>query len=60
MLIYNGKGFRDGIPARDLTDEEVKELGGEKYLLATGLYEKEAPKQERKTTKKKEGEKWQE
>lgn len=41
MLIYIGKGsYRHGIPARDLTDEEVKQFGGEKALLATGLYEK--------------------
>jgi len=59
MLIHNGKGFIPGIPARDLTDEEVKEFGGEKKLLATGLYEKEAPKKKRET-KQKEGEKWQE
>ena len=57
MLIYKGTGFIVGIPARDLTDEEVKEFGGEKKLLATGLYE--APKKERKI-KPKEGEKWQE
>ena len=59
MLIYNGKGFLPGIPARDLTDEEVKEFGGEKKLLATGLYVKEAPKKKRET-KPKEGETWQE
>jgi hypothetical protein len=28
------------VPARDLTDEEVKRHGGEKALLASGLYEK--------------------
>lgn len=39
-LKYVGDGFIPGIPARDLTDEEVKQYGGEKKLLATGLYEK--------------------
>lgn len=28
------------IPARDLTAKEVRQHGGEKALLATGLYEK--------------------
>ena len=59
MLKYNGKGWLPGIPARDLTDEEVKEYGGEMKLLATKLYEKEAPKKAHKP-KKEEGEKWQE
>jgi hypothetical protein len=31
------------IPARDLTDVEVKQFGGEKVLLASGLYEKPKP-----------------
>jgi hypothetical protein len=39
MYKYNGKGFIAGIPARDLTDEEVKQYG-EKRVLASGLYEK--------------------
>ena len=30
------------IPARDLTDDEVKEYGGESALIATGLYAKAA------------------
>jgi len=42
MLKYIGKGsWFPGIPARDLSEEEVKRLGGEKAILATGLYEKE-------------------
>ena len=57
MLIWKGTAWLPGIPARDLTDEEVKQFGGEKRLIATGLYE--APKKERVNTKK-EGEKWQE
>lgn len=36
-----------GIPARDLTAEEVKQYGGETFLLATGLWTKvDAPKKE--------------
>ena len=57
MLIWKGTAWLPGIPARDLTDEEVKQFGGEKKLIASGLYE--APKKERVNTKK-EGEKWQE
>jgi hypothetical protein len=46
MLKYSGDGFLVGVPARDLTDEEVKAAGGEKRLLASGLYVKpEAPKE---------------
>ena len=42
-----------GIPARDLTSDEVKKHGGEKALLVTGLYElPEKPKA--KTNKAKE------
>ena len=44
MLIYIGSSFLPGIPARDLSAEEVKQYGGEKYLLSTGLYAK--PKKE--------------
>lgn len=40
MLKYVGDGsWLPGVPARDLTDEEVKEFG-EEQLLATGLYGK--------------------
>lgn len=39
MLKYKGGGFVPGVPARDLTDEEVKRYG-EKRLLDTGLYKK--------------------
>lgn len=43
---YIGNGaFLPGIPARDLTADEVK-LYGEKELLASGLYE--APKKSKK------------
>lgn len=41
MLEYIGRGaFIVGIPARDLTEEEVKQHGGERKLIATGLYRK--------------------
>ena len=55
MLIYTGGGFLPGVPARDLTDEEVKEHGGEQKLIASGLYEK--PKAEKPAVQpaKKEG-----
>jgi hypothetical protein len=51
MLKYNGNGFLAGIPARDLTDDEVKQFG-EKELLATGLYSKEEEKPVQETEKK--------
>lgn len=35
------------IPARDLTDEEVKKFG-RRFLLASGLYEEDKPKQKPK------------
>jgi hypothetical protein len=40
MLKYIGNGFIPGIPARDLSDAEVKKCGGVKFLLSTGLFEK--------------------
>jgi hypothetical protein len=46
MLKYIGNGFIPGIPARDLSDDEVKKHGGVKLLLSTGLYAK--PKKEKK------------
>lgn len=39
-LKYVGDGFMPGVPARDLNDEEVAQHGGEKALVASGLYEK--------------------
>jgi hypothetical protein len=50
MLIYIGNGeWKVGLPARDLTDAEVETLGGEKRLIATGLYKRPpAPKAEKK------------
>lgn len=41
MLIYVGKGAAiPDIPARDLTDEEVEQFRGERWLIKTGLYQK--------------------
>lgn len=60
MLRYNGKGFLPDIPARDLTDEEVKTLGGEEYLLASGLFEKDEPVKPKAKKTKTESETWQE
>lgn len=51
MLKYTGGGYggtRPEIPVRDLTDEDVKELGGEEFLISTGLYEKVEKKKSRK------------
>ena len=49
-LRYVGAGFIPGIPARDLTAEEVQQYGGVKTLIATQLYrrEKQPPKKEGK------------
>ena len=53
-LLFNKdkKTFIVGIPARDLTDEEVERHGGEKVLLKTGHWIK--PK---KATNESKGEK---
>ena len=45
-LIYTGGGFIPGVPAKDLTDEQVEKAGGYERLLSTGLYKK--PKASRK------------
>lgn len=39
-LIYVGGGFLPGVPARDLTSDEVERYGGAEALVATGLYVK--------------------
>ena len=39
---YTGQGFIKGIPARDLTDAEVKKFWRER-LLATGIYIEKRP-----------------
>ena len=38
------KGSLQGIPARDLSAEEVKKHGGQDALLKTGLYAREKPR----------------
>lgn len=44
MLEYiRNSGWVADIPARDLTDKEVRQYGGEKRLLATGCYQKPKP-----------------
>lgn len=37
MLKYAGDGFLPGVPARDLTDSEVKKYGKER-LLKSGIF----------------------
>ncbi len=59
MLKYRGNGnFLAGIPARDLSDEEVEKFG-EKYLLSTKLYENQAT-YKRVNNEIRSKEKWQE
>lgn len=40
-LVYVGDGFLPGVPARNLTDDEVTAYGGAEALIASGLYEEE-------------------
>ncbi len=48
MLKYVGDGsWLSGIPARDLTDEEVEIYGGEAFLTRSGLYRRPERKMER-------------
>ena len=49
MLKYVGKGnYLIGVPARDLSDEEVEKLGlDKKVLIKSGLYIEEKPKVEK-------------
>jgi hypothetical protein len=44
---YIGGGFLQGVPARDLTEEEVRKYGKSR-LLQSGLYIEDAPKVSRK------------
>jgi hypothetical protein len=58
MLTYTGDGTAlDGIPARDLSDEEVKNAGGEEVLVNTGLYARPKKKPAPKPDANKEGDK---
>lgn len=43
---YKGNGFYVGVPARDLSAQEVERFGRD-FLLALGLYEEEKPKPKR-------------
>lgn len=45
MLKYKGEGYLVGVPARNLTDEEVKKYGKSR-LLQSGLYVEDVPKYE--------------
>ncbi len=42
-LIYTGWGAVPGIPARDLTPDEVEEFGGVDYLLQLGQWSAPEP-----------------
>jgi hypothetical protein len=55
-LIYIGKGWLPGVPARDLTADEVKIYGGKETLLASGNYKEptvikpaQAPKKDKES-----------
>lgn len=50
-LKYVGGGFLPGVPARDLSAEEVEEYGGAALLLASGLYVEEKPAAGKKAVK---------
>ena len=54
MLKYVGKGaFLIGVPAHDLSDEEIEKLGvDKKTLIKSGLYKEEKPKKEYGTRNK--------
>ena len=54
-----GSGSLPGIPARDLTDDEVKKFG-RTFLLKTGLYYEDKPSKKSEPISIKEGEPWQE
>ena len=55
-LKYVGSGFLPGVPAKDLTPEQVELYGGEKTLIASGLYEREKKSVEPEKKPGKEGE----
>lgn len=53
VLKYIGSGaILPGVPARDLTKEEVREHGGIAELVRTGLYERVATKEQADEPKK--------
>lgn len=51
MFKYIGPGFITGIPARDLTDAEVAEIG-RKRIKVTGLYKEIKVRKSRETSEK--------
>jgi len=51
MLKWNGSGFLDGVPARDLNEDELDQYGGKEFLLGTGLYAEEASTSKPKSKK---------
>lgn len=42
-LQYIGTGIIPGIPAKDMTKEQAEQHGGEKRLIATGLWLRNKP-----------------
>ena len=42
-LIYIGTSWLPGVPARDLTADEVKNYGGKEILIASGNYKEPTP-----------------
>lgn len=52
-LKYSGNGFIAGVPARDLSPEEVTEFGGVELLTKNGVYSiiQEPPKKQTSTRK---------
>jgi len=52
MWKYKGKAFIDGIPARDITDEEFEKLSktDQDAVRSSGLYESDKKKPSAKST----------
>jgi len=40
-LVWLGQASLPGVPARDLSADEARRYGGERRLIATGLYRRE-------------------
>ena len=51
-LNYVGSGFLPGVPAKDLTPEQAEQYGGEKALIASGLYTKPVDEKAQPAAKK--------
>ncbi|RPI96979.1 MAG: hypothetical protein EHM39_10280 [Chloroflexi bacterium] len=45
-LVWLGQASLPGVPARDLSADEARRYGGERRLIATGLYRRETLKAE--------------